>query len=332
MTDLNSVKAYRREVMDGVPLRPDWHRYMVVIAAADGFRLDSLPVPLYPRRAGESKFTWRRIPVGVFDLLSVWFQLRFGRKPMLFFGIAGAALFVIGLLAGIVALVLRFGYGFGFRPLLNLVETMVISGIVLVRLRPARRDGRGAAGGDAGGRPRARSTGQARPAGLIGAGRLPDPQLSPVARGSVRRVPRHARRGAGAPGRRSAGRRAERRRAGAARRSVDGVHVRRVRYASRRARDPRLPRHHGRPRSGRPADGGRWPGSGARFAARRSDEMAARRRPGPRALVGAGRAGGAARARRCVLTVHGTDAALLRGARAWRAALARPVFAARARS
>lgn len=131
VTDLNSVKAYRREVMAGVPLRPDWHRYMVVIAAADGFRLDSLPVPLHPRRAGVSKFNWRRIPVGFFDLVAVWFQLRFGRKPMLFFGIAGAGLFVVGFLAGLAALVLRFGYGYGFRPLLNLVETMVICGIVL---------------------------------------------------------------------------------------------------------------------------------------------------------------------------------------------------------
>jgi glycosyltransferase involved in cell wall biosynthesis len=131
VTDLNSVKAYRREVMLGVPLRPDWHRYMVVIAAADGYRLTSLPIPLYPRRAGTSKFNWRRIPVGMFDLISVWFQLRFGRKPMLFFGVGGGLLFLIGLLAGVVALVLRFGFGIGFRPLLNLVETMVITGIVL---------------------------------------------------------------------------------------------------------------------------------------------------------------------------------------------------------
>jgi glycosyltransferase involved in cell wall biosynthesis len=131
VTDLNSVKAYRREVMLGVPLRPDWHRYMVVIAAADGFRLTSLPVPLYPRRAGTSKFNWKRIPIGLFDLISVWFQLRFGRKPMLFFGVGGAVLFIIGLLAGIAALVLRFGYGIGLRPLLNLVEMMVISGFVL---------------------------------------------------------------------------------------------------------------------------------------------------------------------------------------------------------
>lgn len=129
--DLNSVKAYRHEVMRVVPLRPDWHRFMVVIAVAEGFRLTSRPIPLYPRAQGVSKFTWTRIPVGVLDLLSVWFQLRFGRKPMMFFGLAGAILFLIGLLAGIVALVLRFGYGIGFRPLLNLVETMVISGIVL---------------------------------------------------------------------------------------------------------------------------------------------------------------------------------------------------------
>lgn len=129
--DLNSVKAWRQEIMRSVPLRPDWHRYMVVIAVADGWRLTSRPVPLYPRRAGTSKFTWKRIPIGVLDLLSVWFQLRFGRKPMLFFGVVGAILFAIGLLAGIVALVLRFGYGIGFRPLLNLVEMMVISGISL---------------------------------------------------------------------------------------------------------------------------------------------------------------------------------------------------------
>ena len=138
VTDLNSVKAWRREVMANVPMRPDWHRFMVVIAVAEGFRLTSIPVPLYPRTAGVSKFNWRRIPVGVLDLLSVWFQLRFGRKPMLFFGVGGALLFLIGLVAGLVAIVLRYGYllGFaslhtGFRPLLNLVEMMVISGFVL---------------------------------------------------------------------------------------------------------------------------------------------------------------------------------------------------------
>jgi len=102
-----------------------------VIAAADGFRVSQRPVKLYPRRAGKSKFGLGRIPVGVFDLLSVWFQLRFGRKPMLFFGISGGILFALGFLVGAAALVIRFGFGVGFRPLLDLVMVLVISGIAL---------------------------------------------------------------------------------------------------------------------------------------------------------------------------------------------------------
>lgn len=132
VSDLNGVKAYRREVMDIIPTRPDWHRFMVVIAATQGFRLAEQPVPLYPRRAGSSKFGIGRIPVGVLDLMSVWFQLRFGRKPMLFFGVAGAILFFLGLVTGLVALYLRFGPPHvGFRPLLDLIMVLVISGVVL---------------------------------------------------------------------------------------------------------------------------------------------------------------------------------------------------------
>jgi glycosyltransferase involved in cell wall biosynthesis len=131
VTDLNSVKAYRREVMVNVPLRPDWHRFMVAIAAAEGHRLTSVPVPVHPRTAGVSKFTWRRIPVGVLDLLSVWFQLRFGRKPMLFFGIAGALLFIIGFGVGVVAVVLRMIYRADVFLMVNLVMTLVITGVML---------------------------------------------------------------------------------------------------------------------------------------------------------------------------------------------------------
>ena len=129
--DLNSVKAYRREVMDALPNRPDWHRYMVVMAAADGFSVSEVPVPLYPRNAGQSKFGIGRIPVGVLDMLAVWFELRFARKPLLLFGVLGALLFVVGVIVGIVAILWRVIGGVGFRPLVNLVETCVTVGSVL---------------------------------------------------------------------------------------------------------------------------------------------------------------------------------------------------------
>jgi glycosyltransferase involved in cell wall biosynthesis len=131
VTDLNSVKAYRREIMDVVPRRADWHRFFAVVASAEGYRLAERPVTLHPRRAGTTKFGLGRIPVGVMDLLSVWFQLKYGRKPMLFFGVTGTILFVLGFLAGVAALIVRFGFGVGFRPFLNLIETLVISGIAL---------------------------------------------------------------------------------------------------------------------------------------------------------------------------------------------------------
>jgi len=129
--DLNSVKAYRREIMDTLPVRPDWHRYMIVIAAAEGFTVTEIPVPLYPRHAGRSKFGLSRIPVGVLDMLAVWFELRFGKKPLLLFGMVGAGLFAIGTLAGIAALlVLAFAH-VGIRAVWTVIQTCLILGSVL---------------------------------------------------------------------------------------------------------------------------------------------------------------------------------------------------------
>jgi glycosyltransferase involved in cell wall biosynthesis len=131
VTDLNSVKAFRREVMDGLTTRPDWHRFMVVMAAAEGFRLAERPVPLLPRRAGKSKFGLGRIPVGVLDLVSVWFQLRFGRKPMLFFGLSGAVLILLGAVVGVYALIERYAFQQGNRAFLYLVLLLVLAGLML---------------------------------------------------------------------------------------------------------------------------------------------------------------------------------------------------------
>jgi glycosyltransferase involved in cell wall biosynthesis len=129
--DLNSVKAYRREIMDALPVRPDWHRYMIVIAAAEGFTVTEIPVPLYPRHAGKSKFGLSRIPVGVLDMLSVWFELKFGKKPLLLFGMLGAALFAFGTIAGLTALIVLAVNHEGIRPVWTIIQTCLILGSVL---------------------------------------------------------------------------------------------------------------------------------------------------------------------------------------------------------
>jgi glycosyltransferase involved in cell wall biosynthesis len=128
--DLNSVKAYRREVMEHVPIRPDWHRYLIVLAHAEGFTVSEIPVALYPRHAGRSKFGVGRIPVGILDMLSVWFELRFAQKPLLLFGMLGAALFGVGLLAGVAALVWLAITGVGVRAVWTLIQTCLIVGSI----------------------------------------------------------------------------------------------------------------------------------------------------------------------------------------------------------
>ena len=134
--DLNSMKAFRRDVLDEVPLRHDWHRFFVVIAYARGFSVTEIDIELFPRRAGVSKYTGsRRVLSSVGDLLVVWFYLRFSRKPMQLFGGAGLLLTVLGLLVGIVTTAFRvLGYGppsIGYRPLLGLVVLLLVVGITL---------------------------------------------------------------------------------------------------------------------------------------------------------------------------------------------------------
>ncbi|MBM3323451.1 glycosyltransferase [candidate division WOR-3 bacterium] len=129
--DINALKTFRREVLEGMSLRRDWHRYIVPLAAARGFRVAEVPVTLRPRLHGVPKYSGKlRILIGLFDLVAVAFQVTFMRKPMLYFGFLGAGAFGCGLVVGIVAVVLRI-LGHGFRPMLYLVVLLVLAGIVL---------------------------------------------------------------------------------------------------------------------------------------------------------------------------------------------------------
>ena len=143
VSDLNSMKAFRAEVLDGLFLRHDWHRFFVVLAHARGASVSEIDVELHPRRAGTSKFTGPfRILVGLMDLVSVWFLLLFSRKPLLLFGGTGLVLAVLGGLVAAVTIYLRFLHpivGFdpyippmGYRPLLYLVMLLETLGFILV--------------------------------------------------------------------------------------------------------------------------------------------------------------------------------------------------------
>jgi len=130
--DMNSIKAFRREVVEDMSLRKDWHRYLVVLAANQGWRIREVEVVLKPRIHGKSKFGFWRIPVGVLDLISVAFLLRYSRKPMLLFGSMGGLSFFLGILVGLTYLGILIFAKTGLRPLLFLVILLVLMGLLLI--------------------------------------------------------------------------------------------------------------------------------------------------------------------------------------------------------
>jgi glycosyltransferase involved in cell wall biosynthesis len=142
VSDLNSMKAFRRGVLDGLSLRHDWHRFFVVLAHARGATVDEIDIELHPRRAGTAKYQGSaRIFVGVLDLFSVWFLLLFSRKPLILFGGAGLSLAAAGVAVATVTVYLRFLhhlFGFdpyippmGYRPLLYLIMLLETLGFLL---------------------------------------------------------------------------------------------------------------------------------------------------------------------------------------------------------
>lgn len=88
--DMNWIKAFRREVLDDLHLRSDWHRFILHIASEKGYKIGEVPVNFYPRKKGKSNFGIARIPISFLDVLVVKFLMTFSRKPMLFFGGLGA--------------------------------------------------------------------------------------------------------------------------------------------------------------------------------------------------------------------------------------------------
>lgn len=132
--DMNSIKAFRKEILDVIPLRKDWHRYIVPLAKEAGFKIAEVKVNLRPRKYGIPKYQKKsRILIGLFDLLAVKFQLTLMQKPLLYFGTIGLFSIALGVLIGIISIILRL-FGYGFRPMLYLVILLIISGILFFSL------------------------------------------------------------------------------------------------------------------------------------------------------------------------------------------------------
>lgn len=99
--DMNcGLKAYRKNVVKSIEVYGEMHRYIPVLAKWAGYKNIGEKVVMHQeRKYGVTKFGLERFVRGPLDLLSVMFISRFVKRPMHFFGVLGAIIFIIGFIA-----------------------------------------------------------------------------------------------------------------------------------------------------------------------------------------------------------------------------------------
>ena len=95
--DINcGLKAYRADVVRGLRLYGELHRFIPVLAHHRGYRIAELPVNHRPREHGRSRYGLERYLRGFLDLLTVSFIGRYRQRPLHLFGGLGLALSAAG--------------------------------------------------------------------------------------------------------------------------------------------------------------------------------------------------------------------------------------------
>src|SRR6188474_3577351 len=87
-----TLKAYRREALEGFRLYGDMHRFIPVFAHSVGARITEIPVHHHARKYGRTKYGLCRTLKVILDLVTVKFLLDYSHKPIRLFGGAGMTL------------------------------------------------------------------------------------------------------------------------------------------------------------------------------------------------------------------------------------------------
>jgi glycosyltransferase involved in cell wall biosynthesis len=84
-----TFKAYRREIIQNIPLYGDLHRFIPALATWSGARITEIPIKNPPRRTGKSNYGFLRTLHVILDLMSTKFLLNYSTRPLHFFGLFG---------------------------------------------------------------------------------------------------------------------------------------------------------------------------------------------------------------------------------------------------
>jgi glycosyltransferase involved in cell wall biosynthesis len=127
------LKAYKRDVIDGMTLYGEMHRFIPAYALWKGAKVTEVVVNQRQRLHGKSNYGLNRTFKVILDLVVIKFLDKYMNKPMHFFGGIGFISLFIGVLAGVGAVILRlFGLHLVQTPLPVFSALFIIVGIQLI--------------------------------------------------------------------------------------------------------------------------------------------------------------------------------------------------------
>jgi glycosyltransferase involved in cell wall biosynthesis len=131
-----TLKAYRREVLDGINLYGEMHRFVPALASQFGARVTEIPVQHHPRLRGTSKYGISRTMRVVLDLMTVKFLLAYSTKPIQLFGKWGVYTIFAGILSGGITLYMKLfeHVSMNRNPLLILTAFLLFMGVQFIVL------------------------------------------------------------------------------------------------------------------------------------------------------------------------------------------------------
>jgi glycosyltransferase involved in cell wall biosynthesis len=130
------ARALDRRVLEEIQLYGDQHRFLAVLADRQGFRVREVDVRQSPKDRFKGVYEPREYTRGLLDIFTVFFLVRFTKKPLRFFGMVGVTTFAVGALAVAWLVIERlfFGQALAERPALLLASLLVVLGLQLFAL------------------------------------------------------------------------------------------------------------------------------------------------------------------------------------------------------
>jgi len=127
------ARAMRRQVLVEISLYGDQHRFIPILADRLGFRVSEIDVRQSPKDHFEGSYRIREYTHRILDIFTVFFLVRFTKKPLRFFGMAGVSTFSIGLIITLILVIQRlfFNQPLADRPALLLSSLLVVLGLQL---------------------------------------------------------------------------------------------------------------------------------------------------------------------------------------------------------